>query len=105
MLWDENECGKPKVIRISRQPSPVQVMINQNQGENVEYFNCLGSMMTNEARCGFEIKLRIAMAKPAFNKKTFHQQIERKLGKKLVNCCMWSIAFYGAETWTPVHLS
>jgi hypothetical protein len=38
--------------------------------ENVEEFNCLGSMITNDARCTQEIKARIVMAKAAFNKKT-----------------------------------
>jgi hypothetical protein len=43
--------------------------------ENVEEFNYLGSMITNDARCTQEIKARIAIAKAAFNKKTLHQQI------------------------------
>ena len=60
---------KRKVMRISRQPSPVTVMIGQKQLENVEYFNYLGSMLTNDGRCTREIKSRIAMAKVAFNKK------------------------------------
>jgi hypothetical protein len=45
-------------------------MIDQKQLENVEYFNYLGSMITNDARCTLEIKSRIAMAKAVFNKKT-----------------------------------
>jgi hypothetical protein len=50
-------------------------MIDQKQLENVEYFNYLGSMVTNDARCTREIKSKIAMAKAAFNKKkTLHQQ-------------------------------
>jgi hypothetical protein len=40
---------KTKVTRISRQPSPIQNMISQTQTENVEYFNYLGSMITNDA--------------------------------------------------------
>jgi hypothetical protein len=31
---------------------------------------------------------------------SFHQQIGRKLKKKLVKCCIWSIALFGDETWT-----
>jgi len=41
----EMNAGKTKVMRISRQPSPVQIMIDQEQPENVEYFNSLGSRM------------------------------------------------------------
>jgi hypothetical protein len=66
---------KTKVMRISRQPYPVQIMIVKQQPENVEYFNYLGSMITNDVRCTCEIKSRIVMAKAAFTKKkTFHQQ-------------------------------
>jgi hypothetical protein len=35
---------KTKVMRISRQPSQIKIMIDQKQLENVEYFNYLGSM-------------------------------------------------------------
>jgi hypothetical protein len=61
----------------------------------------LGSI-TNDARCTHEIKSRIAMAKAAFNKtKTlFISKLDLNLRKKLVKCYIWSIALYGAETWT-----
>jgi hypothetical protein len=55
---------------------PETNMIHKKQLENVEYFNYLGSMITNDARCTLEIKSRIAMAKAALKKKkTFRQQI------------------------------
>jgi hypothetical protein len=68
-LWNGMNVEKTKVMRISRQPSPIKIMIDQKQSENVEYFNYLGSMITNDARCTREIKSRIAMAKATFNKK------------------------------------
>ena len=42
------------------------------------------------------------MAKAAFNKKraVFTSTLDFKLRKKLVKCHIWSIALYGAETWT-----
>ena len=41
------------------------------------------------------------MAKAAVNKKTlFTSKLDLNLRKKLVNCYVWSIALYGAETWT-----
>ena len=42
------------------------------------------------------------MAKAAFNKKRalFTSTLDLELRKKLVNCYIWSIALYGAETWT-----
>jgi hypothetical protein len=80
----------------------MKIMIDQKQLENVVYFNYLGSMITNDARCTREIKSRIAMAKTAFNKKKnlFNSKLELNLRKKLVKCYIWSIALYGAETWT-----
>jgi len=62
----------------------------------------LGSILTNEGRCTCEIKCRIAMAKAAFNKRRtlFTSTLDLELRKKLVKCYIWSIALYGAETWT-----
>jgi len=65
----EMNVEKTKLMRISRQPSPVTIMIYQKQLENVECFKYLGSFLTNDGRCTCEIKSRIAMAKAAFNKK------------------------------------
>jgi hypothetical protein len=62
----------------------------------------LGTMIANDARCTLEIKSRIAMAKAAFNKKNalFTSKLDLNLRKKLVKCYIWSIALYGAESWT-----
>jgi len=42
------------------------------------------------------------MAKAAFNKKRtlFTRTLDLELRKKRVKCYIWSIALYGAETWT-----
>jgi hypothetical protein len=42
------------------------------------------------------------MAKAVFNKKKtlFTSKLDLNLRNKLVKCCIWSMAFYGAETWT-----
>jgi len=97
----EMNVEKTKVMRISRQPFPVKIMIDQKQLKNVESFKYLGSILTNDGRCTCEIKCRIAMAKAAFNKKRalFTNTLELELRKKLVKCYIWSIALYGAETW------
>jgi hypothetical protein len=80
----------------------MKIMTDQKQLENVEYFNYLGSLVTNYARCTSEIKSRIAMAKAAFNKKKnlFTSKLDLNLSKKLEKCYIWSIALRGAETWT-----
>ena len=82
----EMNVEKTKVMRISRQPSPVTIMIDQNQQENVECFKYFCSVLTNDGRCTFEIKSRIAMAKAAFSKKKnlFTSTLDLNLRKKLV---------------------
>jgi len=102
MLWNGNECGKTKVMRISRQPLPVKIIIDQKQLENVESCKYLSSILRNDGRCTCEIKCRIAMAKAALNKKRtlLTSTMDLELRKKLVKCYVWGIALYGAETWT-----
>jgi threonine dehydratase len=65
----EMNAEKTKVMRISRQPFPVKIMVDQEQLQNVESFKYLGSILKNDGRSTCEIKCRIAMAKYAFNKK------------------------------------
>jgi hypothetical protein len=72
-------------------------MINEKQLDNVKYFDYVGSVITNNARCECEIKSRIAMAEVAFNNKTiFTSKFELDLRKTLVKCYIWSTALYGA---------
>ena len=84
----EMNVEKTKVMRISRQPSPVTIMIDQKQLENVECFKYLGSILTNDGRCTCEIKSRIATVKAAFNKKKtlFTSELDLNLRKKLIKC-------------------
>jgi hypothetical protein len=84
--------GNVKVMRISRQSSRIQIVIDERQVGNVECFNYLDCMI-NDARCTLEIKPEVGMAKAAFNKKkTLHKQIgfhsKEESGKVLVQCYM-----------------
>jgi hypothetical protein len=96
----EMNVGKTRVMRISRQPFPVKIMIYQKQLENVESFKYLGSILTNDVRCTCENKYSIAMAKGAINKTRdlFTSKLDLEVRKKLVKCYIWSMALYGAET-------
>ena len=77
-------------------------MIDQKQLENVESFKYLCSILTNDGSCACEIKCRIAIDKAAFskNRTLFTSTLDLELRKKLVKYYVWSIALYGAETWT-----
>ena len=59
-------------------------------------------MLADDGRCTCEIKSRIAMAKAALNKKKnlFTSKLDLNLRKKQVKRYVWSMALYGAETWT-----
>ena len=74
-MWKET-----KLMRISREPSPIQVMMDQEL-KNVEYFNCFFSMTINDARCTRKIKSKTVMAKAAFNRKK--SLFSRKLDLKI----------------------
>jgi hypothetical protein len=65
----EMNVEKTKVMRISRQPSPVTIMIDQKQLENVKCFKYLGSILTDDGRCTCEIKSRIVMAKTVLTRR------------------------------------
>jgi hypothetical protein len=65
----EMNVEKTKVMRISREPSLLQIIIDQEQLEDLEYFSYLAKMIVCDARCTSEIKAQIAMAKASFDRK------------------------------------
>ena len=60
--------GEKKNPKLMRQPSIIELIIDQKQLENVEYFNFWGSVI-NYAKHTHETKSRMTMAKAAFNRK------------------------------------
>jgi len=82
-------------MRISRQQSPVQIMIHLKQPENEKYFNYSGNIITKEERCTSAMKSGIAMAKAAFSKKKtlFSSKFDLNLRKKIVKCYIRSVNF------------
>jgi hypothetical protein len=91
MLWNGNECGENKSNEHFK-----KTIASKKQLENMKFFKCLGSILTNDGKCTCEIKCRIAMAKATFNKKRtlFTSTMDLELRKKLVKCYVWSIALY-----------
>jgi hypothetical protein len=77
-----------QAMRISREPSPVQFMIDQKRLENVWYFDYFANMITYHARCVCEIKSKITMAKAACSKRKilFTSKLDLNLREELVNC-------------------
>ena len=95
-------ADKSKVMMISINEEPLRCVIENRILDNVSQFRYLGSMITRDAQCTKEIRERIAMAKIAFNKKRniLTGKLNLQLRKNLMKCYIWSVALYGAETWT-----
>ena len=45
------------------------IRVGNRELKEVDHFKCLGNMLTRDDYCTREIKMRIAMAKEAFNRK------------------------------------
>jgi len=82
---------KTKVMMVSRRVGQkVNIRINGKSIEQVQSFKYLGSTMTEDGRCGTEIKIRLVQAKEVFSKrkelltKRFSNVVKKKIVKTLV---------------------
>ena len=94
---------KTKVMVISKKEGKrVEIKVYGQNIEQVKEFSYLGSLITTDARCNKEIRRRIAIAKEAFykRKELMQSKLNLNLKKRLVKTLIWSVALYGAETWT-----
>jgi len=95
---------KTKVMKIGRgEAEQVKIVINGNELEQVHQFKYLGSLLTEDGRSEREIKVRISMAKEAFEKHKkllTENTINKNLRKRLIKTLVWSVLLYGSETWT-----
>jgi hypothetical protein len=87
-------------MRMSRQPSPVHIIIDKKQPENAVYINYLGNITTIDARCTRKIESRIAIPNVAFSKTNnlFTSKLVLNLRNKIVKCYIWSVGLHGPET-------
>ena len=97
-------CKKTECMVISKQKDlTCQLKINDVTIKQVKSFNYLGSLITGDGKCDYEIKSRIGMSKQAFQKL---QKIlkDRKMSmgtrKRILHCYVYSILTYGNECWT-----
>ena len=82
-----------------KEPLELQFMAQLKQLKSAEYFNCLGNMITNDARCTRDIKSGLSWQKQhSTGRRLFTCKLDLNLKKKLVKCYNCSIALYGAET-------
>src|ERR1044072_9304688 len=96
---------KTKIMRVSKSDArKFEIKVNGEYLEQVSEFKYLGSTITEDGRCQKEVRIRIAMAKGAFNKRKclLSRKMNRQLKKRIIKSLSWSVALYGAETWTLV---
>ena len=98
----EINIDKSQVMRVSRRNESLQIKVNTGELKEVVHSKYLGSVLTIDGHCTREIKMRIAIAKEAFNRKMslLTGKLCIELKKKLARCYVWSIALYGSKTWT-----
>ena len=65
----EINIDKTQVMRKSRSNESLQNIVNNTELKEVDHFKYLGSVLTRDDYCTREIKMRIAIAKEAFNRK------------------------------------
>ena len=93
---------KTKVVKIGRQPSVIKITVDGEILQQVEEFKCLGSILCSSGYSEKDIRVRIGMAKSAFNKlkKILVGGLKLDVKKRLVKTLVSSVVMYESETWT-----
>ena len=92
---------KTKILDIDTCENETAVRTGAERIENVNSFEYLGSLITNDGDCSKEVKRRLGMAsiRPYELRSVYHKSnINTKL--KVVRTCIFPIASYGCEAWT-----
>ncbi len=89
-------------MKVSRNGGVITIVIDGQKIEQVSKVKCLGAWITEDGRCGTEIRTRKGMAKDAFSKRKelLTRGMSNAVKKKIVKTVIWSIALYCAETWS-----
>ena len=95
---------KTKTMVVSKKDEiTTDIKIDNESLEQVFFFKYLGQTITPDARNEHEIKIRIAIAKSRFqqmHKILTAQKTTFSLRYRLLECYVFSVLFYGCETWT-----
>ena len=90
---------KRKTMAIANTNKEIKLQIDNIPVEQVKFFNYLGQVITEDARCEKEIRKRIAMAKQKFKDMYTKKTLKLDLRKRILKAYVWTVALYGAETW------
>ena len=96
--------SKTKVMVFSKQNGvKVSIKVDGEEIEQVDAMKYLDATLTEDGRSKTEIKIRIAKAKSSFSEMKnllTSKELTLNLRKRLLNCYIYPIFLYGAETWT-----
>ena len=94
--------GKTKVMCVTREPKVLHLKIENEKLEQVKSFVYLGATISEDGTTLKEVKTRIAIAKSKMkeNREIMTSNLSIDLKSRLIKTLIWSIATYGAETWT-----
>jgi hypothetical protein len=68
----EMNVEKSKVMRISREQPPLQIMVDQNELDVVEYSNYVRGIITNDVSCTREINQEVPWQKQSSKRGRLH---------------------------------
>ena len=93
---------KTKIMKISKYGGNMKIVINGTELEQVDEYVYLGSLITQDAKCHWEIRRRTAMGKEAFmqRKELLRGNLNINLKKRMVKTLIWPVVLYASETWT-----
>jgi hypothetical protein len=83
-------------MRVSRSNESLQIKVNNREIEEVDHFKYLGTVLTRDGYCTRQIKMRIVIAKEAFNKKISLLTCKLNLGRNLLGF-MFGALLYMAQ--------
>ena len=95
---------KTKIMDTDKCKTKTEIKIGDDIIENVEHFEYLGASFYGDGRSKNEIRRRLAIAQQklkTMNKLWKGQSIYTKL--KVLKACIFPIALYGCEAWTPLQ--
>ena len=94
---------KTKIMRISiKRNKKIKIIIEGMKLKQVQSFGYLGSIITEDGRCGKEIRCRIGMVKGKFreNRILLTNSISTDTKIRFIKALIWSVALYASEAWT-----
>ena len=89
---------------VSRKDSlKFELKIGDIKIKQVKKFSYLGTMLTEDGKCGTEIQRCIGIAKDAFQKLRkvlTNRKMSIKTGKRMLDCYVMTNLLYASECWT-----